>query len=112
MLWSLLFVIPGIVKACSYAMTFYIKAENPNLTATEAITESRKMMDGHKLDYFFLQLSFIGWYIVGAICLGIGVLWVNTYREASNAIFYEHIKGVPTVEIPHLDTPDFDSKAE
>ena len=91
-LWSLLFVIPGIVKACSYALTFYIKNDNPNLTATEAITESRRMMDGFKLKYFMLNLSFIGWFIVGALCLGVGTFWVSAYLEAAKAHFYEEVK--------------------
>ena len=91
-LWSLLFVIPGIVKSCSYALTFYIKNDRPELSATEAITESRRMMEGYKMQYFLLQLSFIGWYIVGILCLGIGAFWVSAYVEAANAHFYEEVK--------------------
>ena len=88
-LWSLLFVIPGIVKSYSYAMTNYILLDNPNMTASEAITESRKMMDGHKFELFILDLSFIGWYIVGILCFGIGTLWVSAYHEAARAEFYQ-----------------------
>ncbi len=93
-LWTCLFIIPGIVKSCSYAMTFYIKNDHPEMTATEAITESRRMMDGYKMKYFVLQLSFIGWYIVGALCLGIGALWVTPYVSAASAVFYEELKAI------------------
>ena len=92
MLWSMLFVIPGIVKSCSYALTFYIRADNPSLSATEAITESRRMMDGYKMKYFMLQLSFIGWLIVGTLCLGVGTLWVAAYMQTATAVFYEEVK--------------------
>ena len=91
-LWSLLFIIPGIIKSFSYAMTFYIKNDHPEYSAIDAITESRRMMDGHKMRYFILQLSFIGWWIVGALCLGIGTLWVKAYVASANAAFYEDLK--------------------
>ncbi|MBQ8381473.1 MAG: DUF975 family protein [Clostridia bacterium] len=90
-LWTLLFIIPGIVKAMAYSMAFYIKNDNPNLTATECLKKSQEMMYGHKMKYFMLQLSFIGWYIVGAICLGVGTLWVNAYSSTASAIFYEEL---------------------
>ena len=66
-LWSLLFIIPGIVKSFSYSMTPYILYENPNLSANEAITESRKIMDGNKGRLFCLQFSFIGWYLLASV---------------------------------------------
>ncbi len=90
-LWSLLFVIPGFIKAYSYAMAFYIKNDNPALSAAECITESRKLMDGNKWRLFCLDLSFIGWYIVGSFCLGIGTLWVTPYHQAARACFYAEI---------------------
>lgn len=92
-LWSLLFVIPGIVKSIAYSQSYYIALDHPEYDASTCITESRKMMVGHKWKYFCLQLSFIGWYIVGSLCLGIGVLWVEAYREAANTAFYEDISG-------------------
>ena len=91
-LWTILFIIPGIVKSCSYALTYYIKNDRPELSATEAITESRRMMDGFKMKYFMLQLSFIGWIIVGILTLGIGMLWVSAYMEAATAHFYEEVR--------------------
>ena len=75
-LWSLLFIIPGIVKTYSYAMAYYIRNDHSEYSATEAITKSREMMNGYKGKLFLLDLSFIGWYIIGALCCGVGTLWV------------------------------------
>lgn len=90
-LWSLLFIIPGIVKSFSYAMTPFIMAENPDLTANEAITASRQMMDGHKGELFWLDLTFIGWSILSAFTLFIGNLFLNPYMNASYAAFYRDL---------------------
>ena len=90
-LWSLLFVIPGIVKAYSYSMAFYIKHDNPTYTWKQCIDESRKIMNGNKMRLFLLDLSFIGWIIVGILCLGIGTLWVSPYMSAAHANFYQEI---------------------
>lgn len=102
-LWTLLFIIPGIVKAYSYSMTFYILKDNPGMSATEAITESRKMMDGHKWQLFCLDLSFLGWYIVGALCLGVGVFFVAPYHQMARANFYEALKAELTPPLPAID---------
>ncbi|MBR1705255.1 MAG: DUF975 family protein [Bacteroidales bacterium] len=91
-LWSLLLVIPGIIKAFSYAMTPYILEENPELSANEAIDRSRYMMKGHKFDLFWLYLSFIGWFILAFLTLGIGFLWLQPYVYTSVAAFYEEVK--------------------
>ena len=91
-LWSLLFVIPGIIKAYSYAMTFYILADHPEMSAKDAIKTSQVMMDGHKMDLFVLELSFIGWYLLCIITFGIAALYVGPYVTASYAAFYEAIK--------------------
>ena len=99
-LWTLLFIIPGFVKAYSYSMTFYILKDNPGMSATEAITESRKMMDGHKWDLFVLHLSFLGWLILCALTFGILILYVEPYMRATEAAFYESIKPAPVVEEP------------
>ena len=71
-LWSLLLIIPGIIKSYSYAASLYLLREK-NLEYNDAITESRRIMDGNKWGLFCLDLSFIGWYIVGFLCLGIGL---------------------------------------
>lgn len=87
-LWSLLFVIPGIVASYRYAMAPFILAENPDMTASEAIAASKQMMDGHKGELFLLDLSFIGWSILNVFTLGIGSLWLNPYVNAAYAAFY------------------------
>lgn len=92
LLWTLLLVIPGIIKAYSYSMTFYILRENPEMTAGDAITASQKMMDGHKMDLFLLSLSFIGWAILASITFGIGYLWLIPYIYTASAAFYETLK--------------------
>lgn len=96
-LWSLLFIIPGIVKSYSYAMAFYIQKDADNKDWNACLTASCKMMNGHKWELFLLDLSFLGWYIVGAICCcGIGTLWVISYHEAARANFYEQLRGAGT----------------
>lgn len=96
-LWSLLFWIPGIIKALSYSMSMYILAENPEIGALEAINRSKAMMNGHKMDFFVLQLSFIGWHLLGAITFGIAYVWVTPYMSATTANFYNSIKNQPEV---------------
>ena len=95
--WSLLFVIPGIVKAYSYSMAYYIKLDHPDYGWNACITASRQLMDGHKWEKFVLDLSFLGWIIVGSLCLGVGTLWVTPYMEAANAQFYEYVRTCPSV---------------
>ena len=90
--WSLLFIIPGIVKAFSYAMTPFILDEYPELTPVEAIHRSRMMMKGHKFDLFWLYLSFIGWAILCIPTCGIGFLWLAPYMQTAEAAFYEEVK--------------------
>ena len=131
-LWTLLFVIPGIIKGYSYAMTPYILAENPGMTATEAITDSRRIMDGNKWRLFCLEFSFIGWGLLCAapslIVIGIlagsavrtgniltilwaiplsiplsaGMLFLRPYQEAAYAAFYREVSGTAVVPDPAL----------
>lgn len=91
-LWTLLLIIPGIVKTFSYAMTPFILEEHPELSANEAIDHSRAMMRGHKFDLFWLLLSFIGWGILCLFTFGIGFLWLMPYVQTSVAGFYEDVK--------------------
>ena len=92
-LWSLLFIIPGIVASYSYAMTEYILAEDPELTATEAISRSKQMMYGNHWRLFCLEFSFIGWSILCSFTLGIGNLWLTPYKQAAIAAFYREVSG-------------------
>ncbi len=105
-LWSLLFIIPGIVKSYSYAMAFYIQKDAEDKDWNACITESRKMMDGHKWELFVLDLSFLGWYIVGMLCCGIGMLWVIPYHEAARANFYEQLRGPETEKTEDAPAPE------
>lgn len=87
-LWYLLLLVPGIIKSYSYRMVPYILADNPNIGARKAIKLSNKMMDGHKFDLYGLDLSFIGWYILGILALLVGTLFVLPYSNATYAEFY------------------------
>ena len=97
-LWSLLLIIPGIIKSYAYSMSYFIQLDNPDMGPKDSITASRKMMKGHKWQLFVMDLSFIGWYIVGFLCLGVGVLWVHPYYELSKALFYEELKAEQSKE--------------
>ena len=131
-LWTLLFIIPGLIKTYSYAMTPYILAENPGMTATDAITESRRIMDGNKWRLFCLGFSFIGWSLLCAaptlIALGIvfgiaiqtgnlavflwlipasiptfiGSLFLSPYQETAWAAFYRDVSGTAATPNPAL----------
>ena len=100
-LWSLLFIVPGIIAAYSYAMTEYILAEHPELTANEALAASKEMMDGNKWRLFCLHFSFIGWSILCAFTMGIGNLWLNPYKNAATAAFYREISGTEQPVFTH-----------
>lgn len=94
-LWALLLVIPGIVKSFSYAMTPFIMTDHPELSASEAITRSKEMMNGHKWELFVLDLTFIGWAILCALTMNLGYLALNPYTNAAHAVFYRQISGKP-----------------
>ncbi|WP_242223113.1 DUF975 family protein [Bacillus cereus group sp. BfR-BA-01380] len=88
LLWSLLLVVPGIIKSFSYSMAYYILLEHPEYTASEALKKSQEMMKGHKLDLFILGLSFIGWFILGVFTFGIAYLWIYPYYTTTVSHFY------------------------
>ena len=92
-LWSLLFIIPGIIASYSYAMTSFILAENPEMDANEAIGRSKEMMYGNRWRLFCLHFSFIGWDILATLTLGIGNLWLVPYKQAASAAFYREVSG-------------------
>lgn len=87
-LWTLLLVIPGLIKSYAYAMTPFIMAENPDMTAREAITMSKQMMRGHKWELFCMSLSFIGWVLLSCLTMGIGFFFLAPYINAAYAAFY------------------------
>lgn len=90
--WSLLLIIPGIVKSYSYSMVPYILADNPQMETDTAIQTSMTMTKGHKFNMFVLDLSFIGWYILGTLALGIGTLFVLPYENATKAELYIELR--------------------
>lgn len=92
-LWALLLIIPGIIKFFAYSMAPYLLSENPNMSPTEALDESQRLMNGHKMDLFVLLLSFIGWFLLGLITFGIAFIWVIPYISAAQAEFYLEITG-------------------
>lgn len=96
-LWTMLFIIPGIVKSYEYQMIPYLLAENPQMSREQAFAESKRMMSGQKWRAFVLDLSFIGWNILSAITLGIlGIFYVQPYMDATHAALYEALRyGTP-----------------
>ena len=94
-LWTLLLIVPGIIKGLSYSMSYFVLKDRPELSPAEAIKESMRLMNGHKADLFILQLSFIGWAILGSITV-IGIIWVIPYMYTAVAAFYEQLKNKDT----------------
>lgn len=93
-LWSLLLVIPGIVKSFAYSMSMYILAENKGKAALECINESKAITNGHKMELFVLGLSFIGWILLVLVTFGIAAIWVAPYIQATMANAYRSLKPV------------------
>lgn len=91
-LWSLLLVVPGIVKAFSYFLSPYILADNPEMSAEEAISRSMQLMEGHKMQLFFMSLGYLGLTLLSALLLFIPLLWLMPYYNAAYAKFYEEVK--------------------
>ena len=87
-LWTILLVIPGIIKSLGYSMTPFLMVENPDLTAKEAIKLSQEKMMGHKWELFCMSFSFIGWALLATITGGIGYIFLNPYMNAAYAAFY------------------------
>lgn len=94
-LWMLLLIVPGIIAAISYAMTFFIIADDPSIGPMDAIDKSKKMMYGYKWKYFCLIFRFFGWFLLCLLSLGIGFLWLAPYVQVTIAKFYDDIKDNP-----------------
>lgn len=88
-LWGLLFFVPGVIKSYSYSMSFYIKHDNPDYTWKQCLDASKAMMKGRKWDLFIQDLSFVGWFIIGSLCFGIGTFLVIPYFKTARAVFYD-----------------------
>ncbi len=91
-LWSLLFVIPGIVKAYSYSMMFYVLAENPKIGPMKAMDISKILTQGHKADLFMMDLSFLGWIFLSMLTSGIGLIWLIPYMTMTETYAYYDLK--------------------
>lgn len=104
MLWMLLLIIPGIIMALAYSQTFFILAEDNNITAMNALQKSQKMMVGYKWKYFCLGLRFIGWGLLCILTLGIGLLWLLPYMQVTFAKFYDDIKNGAVQEVANQVT--------
>ena len=90
-LWTMLFIVPGIIKMISYSMSYYIMLDNPELSPNQCITKSKEIMRGHKWDYFCLIISYLGWIILCVLTLGILTLWVVPKINTSCYNFYKLI---------------------
>jgi uncharacterized membrane protein len=101
-LWMLLLIIPGLIAAYSYAMTFYVLADNETMGPLDAIRKSKEMMRGNKWKLLCLTFRFFGWGLLCILSLGIGFLWLVPYMSVSIAQFYDDIKG--TQDLP-VDVP-------
>lgn len=99
LLWSLFFIIPGIIKSYSYSMCYYIMVDNTKLNSKSIINKSIKMMHGNKLRLFCLDLSFIGWMLLSLLTCGIGFIWLLPYIKASHVQFYENLKLLSNDEV-------------
>ncbi len=104
-LWSLLFVIPGIIAGYRYSMAFYILADNDNISAHDALKASKEMMRGHKWELFKLHLSFIGWIILCCITCGIGFIFLSPYINTAQANFYEYLRGIRSAGAAYAGAP-------
>jgi len=99
-LWSLLLIIPGIIKAYAYSMAFYLLNKEPELQASDAITKSKEYTKGYKMDLFLLHLSYLGWFILSIFTFGILLLWVIPKVETAKTLMFNEIyeKNNPVVE--------------
>lgn len=91
-LWTLLLIVPGIIKGLAYSLAPFILVDNPELSANQAINESVKMMKGHKMDLFLIMLGYVGFALLSILALGIPLLWLAPYYQAVWAKFYEEVK--------------------
>ena len=103
-LWTCIFIIPGIYVGFSYAMVFHVKRDNPEFRWQQCVDESERLMEGNRWRLFKLQLSFLGWSLIGAFAFfGLGTLWVQPYQQVSYALFYEQIKSEKESNVVNFD---------
>ena len=102
-LWTMLFVIPGIIALYSYSQTIFIMLDNPDMSAMEAIAASKQMMRGHKMELFVLELSFFGWALLNAFTFGLLGIWLEPYMLVTMANFYNAVSGWQPYVAPEPD---------
>jgi uncharacterized membrane protein len=90
-LWTLLFIIPGIIKSYSYALSSYLIVQDRLLSPINAITKSRKLMDGHKFNLFMLDLGYLGWYVLSIFTFGILLVWVTAWHQTARMLYFADI---------------------
>lgn len=104
LLWTFVFIIPGIYVSYSYALVFHVKKDHPDFTWRECLDESERLMEGNRWKLFKLNLSFIGWaFLSGLLFFGIGMLWITPYMQTSFAIFYDEVKILKDTNVVSLD---------
>ena len=112
MLWTLLFIIPGIVKGISYSMSYFIMAEHPDMTATEILKESERLMQGHKWEYCMLMLDFSGWILLSVVTLDLSSIYSSPYLYTAQAEFYQYIKHYKNSRADFADSVEGQAAAE
>ena len=105
-LWSLLLIVPGIIKSYSYSMSFYIMAAHPEISASEARNRSMELMAGNKMRLFKLHLSYLGWFLLSILTCGILLLWVMPRIDAATAAFYQEISGEGRTPVGNDETTE------
>ena len=101
-LWTLCFIVPGIIKAYEYCMVPYILAEHPEMESADVFERSRMLTQNNKLNIFVLEISFIGWLFLGMLCCGIGMLFVSPYIDITMAHLYLKLKEIHGIDQPEL----------
>ena len=91
-LWLMLLIVPGIIAMLRYSMTYFVLAENPGMSALDAIRTSKQLMKGRKWKLFCLWWRFFGWMLLCILTCGIGFLWLMPYMTASYARFYDDVR--------------------
>jgi uncharacterized membrane protein len=91
-LWAILLIVPGIIAVIKYSMAYYIVNDNPEIGALDAIRRSKEMMYGHKMRFLEMWLGFLGWFILGVVTLGLGMIYAIPYYRAAKANFYLDLK--------------------
>lgn len=110
-LWTLLLIVPGIIKSYEYYLVPYILQDDPQMDYRDALKLSKDMMDGYKWNLFVLQLSFIGWEILGGLCCGIGLMFLRPYKDATYAEFYAERRNEKWVVVENIQQTGVDQGA-